>query len=465
MRASRMITANVFTDTAEFAPVFLRILDKDKRLVPLVPNAVQRDYLHNRTGRDLILKARQLGFTTIIQADLFRKVVTSTAATMTLSHEDETTQKFRRMVDRFYDNWPGPVKPARKYSNARVATYPDFDSEALIATAGNTNTGRGGTYTDIHGSEVAFWKDAESIVAGVLQAGNPNVVLESTANGANGYFYTLVMEALDGNKTWCLHFYPWWADNSYRLPLDEGEVLDYTGEELELMLRHGLDSEQIKWRRAKQKELKHLFPQEYPEDPKTCFLLSGSSYFGDLSAAFSAPSGATYDPSHEYFAGVDWGQSVDYTVCSVIDKTADCQVEILRVNGLLWGEMRKRIRQLCAKWHVKRLVPEANSMGKSEIENLRAEFKSAGLDTRIKPFWTDNTSKSRVASSLYDALHERGLKLVDDPQQKRELQAFQAIQLPSLAWKMEGVGEHDDTVIALMLAEEAANGPRAGLMG
>lgn len=456
------ITADVFSNTVAFAPVFLRILDKDKRLVRLVPNAVQRDFLRDRTGRDLILKARQLGFTTIIQADLFRKVVTGTAATITLSHEDETTQKFRRMVDRFYDNWPGPVKPARKYSNARVATYPDFDSEAMIATAGNTNTGRGGTYTDVHASEVAFWKDAEAIVAGILQAGTPRVVMESTANGAQGYFYNLVMEALDGNSDWRLHFYPWWADGHYRIAHDE--PLEYTGDELDLMARHGLDSEQIAWRRAKQRELKHLFLQEYPEDPKTCFLMSGNSYFGDIESAFTAPFGAQYDPTHEYFAGLDWGQSVDFTVLSVFDKTADCQVDLLRVNGLSWGEMRKRIRQMCQKWHVRRLTPEANSIGGPGIESLRAEFRSNGVNVFIQPFWTDNSSKSRAASALYDALHERGLRLLNDPQQKRELQAFQATQLPSLVWKLEGIGEHDDIVIADMLAEEAANGPRGSFI-
>jgi len=31
---------------------------------------------------------------------------------------------------------------------------------------------------------VAFWKDAEKIVAGAMQGGNPMVILESTLNGA-----------------------------------------------------------------------------------------------------------------------------------------------------------------------------------------------------------------------------------------------------------------------------------------
>ena len=456
------ITPDVFTSTLEFAPVFLHILDENKKLVRLVPKPVQVDFLYNRTGRDLILKARQLGFTTIIQADLFRKAVTRTVATMTLSHEDKTTQSFRRMADRFYDNWPGAVKPSRRYSNATLATYSDYDSEAMIATAGNVQTGRGATYTDVHGSEVAFWKDAESIVAGVLQAGKPNVVLESTANGAQGYFYRLAMEALDGNTDWRLHFYPWWHEPTYRKP--HNAPLDYRDDELVLMARNDLDSEQINWRRMKQRELKHLFLQEYPEDPKSCFITSGASYFGDIERVYKAPFNLGYNEDHEYFAGVDWGQSVDFTVCSVIDKTADMQVDLLRVNGMSKAEMRRRIRGMCEKWHVKRLKPEANSMGASEIEVLRTEFTTHGVETYIDPFLTSNASKSRAASSFYDALHERGLLLLNDQQQRAEMRAFQAIQLPSLIWRLEGKGEHDDIVIANMLAEDAANGPRAGLM-
>src|SRR4051812_17161476 len=179
----------LFFDDTRFAATFLYILDKRNSRDRLRFNAAQRHYLTNRTPRDLILKARQLGFSTAIQARLFRLVITSSAATITLSHEQATTDKFRRMADRFYDNLPGHYKPLRKYSNSKVATYPDFDSEAVIGTAGNVNVGRGGTYTDVHGSEFAFWPDAEAVLASITQGGDPSIALESTPNGTQGHFY------------------------------------------------------------------------------------------------------------------------------------------------------------------------------------------------------------------------------------------------------------------------------------
>lgn len=304
---------------ADFARVFLRILDKDKKLKPFLWNKAQAHFHANRSGRDLILKARQLGFSTYTQGEMFRRTVTSTQTTITLAHDAETTQKLRRMADRFYEHCKfGTIQPQRKYANATLATYPEFDSTATIATAGNVETGRGDTYTEMHGSEVAFWKDAERIVAGAMQGGSPIVTLESTPNGAQGFFYEKCMEALSGGGVWKLHFYPWWWDENYRVTSDED--ITYTDEEKVLANKHGLDQGQIRWRRLKVQELGRLFVQEYPEDVVSCFLTSGNSYFGDLSGVFTAPPNAEYIEGHEYIAGLDFGQT-DFTAMPVFDKT------------------------------------------------------------------------------------------------------------------------------------------------
>src|SRR5574339_499037 len=220
--AAALLIRTLTRNTAyEFARKNLKILDKEKRLLPFVWNKAQLDFHKSRTGRDLILKARQLGFSTYIQGELFRRVISRTRTTMTLGHDADTTAKLRLMADRFwehYHNKEGQREP-RKYANASMTTYPNKDSVMTIATAGSLHTGRGDTYTDLHGSEVAFWPDAESIISGAMQGGNPDVILESTPNGAQGLFYELCMEAMDGNGVWKLHFYPWWWDTAYKIEL------------------------------------------------------------------------------------------------------------------------------------------------------------------------------------------------------------------------------------------------------
>jgi predicted Fe-Mo cluster-binding NifX family protein len=440
--------SDVVNDPRLFAAGFLRILTKDKLLVPFRWNAAQEDFQRNRTGRDLILKARQLGFTTLVQGEIFRRLVTGTRNAITLTHDSDATTKIRLMADRFYENCKfGDIQPARHFANASLTTYPEYDSAAAIATAGSLNTGRGDTYTDFHGSEVAFWPDAESIVTGAMQGGNPEVILESTPNGAQGYFYNLCMDALHGGSNWKLHFYPWWWDPAYQIPLEPNEHLDLSDEEKELIAKKKITLAQIKWRRYKQRELGRFFIQEYPEDPVTCFITSGHGYFGDVDHVFTAPFDPPYDPSHKYGAGLDFGQTVDYTALPVMDFTVKRQVDLLHINNLEWAEQRIRIRKVCKKWHIDTLLAEENSIGSPNIEALRA------MGIHVEPFKTTNESKAAIMSSMNEALHYEGWRLLDVPAQRSELQTFVATQLPSGAWRLAADGDaHDDLVMGLALA-------------
>ncbi len=448
----------VANDASLFAEAFLYVQNKEKQLVRFRHNAAQRHYLAHRTRRDLVLKARQLGFSTAIQGEMFRYETTRTATTATLSHDDESTQKLRRMKDRFYNNLPTGFRPKRHYANATVTTYPGLDSEAVIITAGNVHTGRGGTYSHIHGSEVAYWKDAESLMEGIMQGGNPSwIVLESTPNGAQGWFYNACMSAMDGDSAWSLHFYPWFSDPAYCISLRRGEDLEYTDEELEVIDLYNLSPEQIKWRRSKQLELKHHFLQAYPEDARSCFLLSGGGYFGDLTGVFSASNGVEPGDGRHY-AGLDFAQTVDYTVLSVIDLVTMRQVDVLRINRLPWAEMRRQIVAKLKRWNVVTLVAERNSMGSTNIEALQSEMRAAECKTSVKAFTTSASSKAQIMGALHEALHMGDLKLLNIPDQRREMQAFTAKQTITGVWQYSAPdGEHDDFVIANALAWHGAN--------
>ena len=442
--------AQVLRNPEQFAKVFLRILDKEKNLVPFRWNKAQVDLHYSRTGRDIILKARQLGFSTYVQGEMFRRTITKTRTTLTLAHDSETTQKLRRMADRFYTHCRyGEVQPIRKYANATLATYNEFDSTAIVATAGNLEVGRGDTYTDVHGSEVAFWQDAEHIIAGAAQGGNPDIILESTPNGAQGYFYEKCMEAIRGEGVWKLHFYPWWWDVTYRIPVDASQPpVTFNDEEALLVEKHALTPDQILWRRNKKLELGKLFTQEYPEDPISCFLTSGNSYFGDISHCWTAPLNPTYQEGHKYIGGLDFGQTNDFTALIIIDHTTHQMVDILHVRKLEWAEMRRRISAMCHKWHVKTLVAEVNSIGSVNIELLRAD------NLHIKPFNTTNTSKAEIMSDLHEALHSN-LRLQDNAILRHEMNTFVSTQMSSMRWQLAAEGDgHDDTVIALALANQ-----------
>lgn len=424
--------------------------DKQGEIVPLHLNRAQRQLITHLTGRDIVLKARQLGMSTVIQALHFYEQMRGGSRTNTLCHDDDLTGELRQMADLFYDELPDDVKPDRKYANAKLTTFGDLKSEGRIATVGGQAgkaKGRGGSKTRIHGSEVAYWPDADAVMSAAMQAGDPAIVLESTANGMVGWFYERCIEALDHRGVWKLHFFPWWWDDEYRIPLEPGERLTYTADERALVDAHGLTSEQIKWRRRKRQELPHTFQQEYPEDSLSCFLASGQSYFGDIDAAMTAPHPAEVHPHSRYFIGLDFGQTVDWTVGIVVNEDTRCMVDMLRIRKLEWAEQRRQIALLARKWNNAKVIAEANSIGTPNIEELRR----AGV--RVKAFQTTAKSKPPLIQGLHYALHDGGLTIWEDSILRHELRAFISKQLPSGAWQYQAQeGSHDDCVIALALA-------------
>lgn len=406
----------------------------------------------NLTGRDIVLKYRQGGVSTAIQGRHIRLALTQTVSLATIAHDDTATAKLRRIAAYFYQHIR-TAKPNRRQDNAGLTTYTN-DSEVLIMKAGTTAGGRSMSLTEVHGSEVAFWPDPESIVTGLLEAGKPRIVLESTPNGARGYFYELCMKALDGDNNYKLHFFPWWVQADYCIPLTEGETLSYSDDELALIDKHRLTPEQIKWRRSKIVDLNEMFTQEYPEDPYTCFKQAGMGYFGDTDHCFTAPFDAAYDPSHLYVAGLDFGQQEDYTALAVFDATTKTQVELLHIRRASWKEMRDEVRRVCKKWHVQILTAERNSVGSVNIEALHNEFAADKLKTTIGAFDMTHASKPPLMATYRTQLQENGLKLLDIPVQKHELRAAVSKQTTK-GWTVESPRDshgHGDTVVAGALA-------------
>jgi hypothetical protein len=437
---------------------YLAVLNKNSVIVPYSRNRIQRHFIQNQELRNLIIKPRQVGFSTELQSQLFLDAITGTHRQAVLAHDDVTTSLIRRMAKRFWQQLPEHIRPKRGEDNARTTIYATTGSEVTIATAGSLNVGRGGTFNRVHGTEVAYWKDADAILAGLLQGVPPGgrVDLESTANGAQGWFYEKCMEALDGNNKYKLHFYPWWWEEGYALPLEEDEVIIFDEQEMELVTQYGLTPEQIKWRRDKIKEIPLTFEQEYPEDVYKAFLQSGTSVFGDISAALYEPQQTEPDPEHRYVAGADWGQSVDYSSISIFDATIGQEVFLDRFNRMSWEDMQSRMVDACIKWNVETFAPEANSMGVVNIEALTTKFEDKDFDINIRPMWTNNDRKRRWVTNFYRGIHYENAQLLNIGYANAEMRGFTQGQTKQGAYTYEAAkGGHDDTVICRMLGWDA----------
>lgn len=259
---------------------------------------MREEHEAGRPVRIVILKARQLGFSTVIEALFFQDAATrAQVRTLIVAHIEDATANLFKMNKLFFDKLPPALKPMRKNSNAQEIVFenptkdadekarnPGLRSSIRCVTAGGRGIGRSDTLTNVHASEAAFWANMNETLDGLLQA-VPNdrdtaVVIETTPNGFNA-FKTFWDDAVNGKNGFRAVFFPWYEEPSYRMPVPPGT--QWTEEELELRRRYGLDEQQLAWRRwCIRYNLRgdaEKFRQEYPSCPEEAFLMSGNPYF------------------------------------------------------------------------------------------------------------------------------------------------------------------------------------------
>lgn len=287
---------------------FLQIVDKNGRLIPLhlnkpqerLYNTIREQYAAGKPVRIIILKARQMGFSTVTEGIQFAQVATKPFFRgAVVAHTDQATANLYRMTRRFYDNLPSPLQPMIRNSNAKELIFDaptkgssstaGLGSRIRCATAGGKGVGRGDTLEFLHLSEFAFWPGNKlEIYTGLAQAvpDEPGtaIIIESTANGYNE-FKTLWDDAVkaqrDGTEGFIPIFFAWFEMAEYRRPAPPG--FQRTAEEEELAARFGLDDEQLAWRRWCIKTQcggsLEMFHQEYPSTPDEAFISTGQCVF------------------------------------------------------------------------------------------------------------------------------------------------------------------------------------------
>lgn len=270
-----------------FAQNFLSIRTKSGRIENFKFNRAQK-YLHERLEsqlqsfgrvRALILKGRQQGCSTYVQARFFHKVATQRGKkAFILTHEAEATKNLFDMTKRYYDSVPGGLLPNPDASSAKELNFKTLNSGYSVGTAGNKAVGRSQTIQLMHASEAAYYPHAEDHAKGILQAvsneDDTEIIMESTANGIGNYFYNMWMSAASGQSDFQAIFIPWYWQLEYKYASPDDEQFNLTDEEQDLMLEHGHDgltTEHLLWRRKKLLEFsndfetgKELFNVEYP---------------------------------------------------------------------------------------------------------------------------------------------------------------------------------------------------------
>jgi len=307
----------------------LKIRDKKSQLIPFKLNKAQKIVLDkireceekNKLKRFIVLKARQMGLSTLFEGLIFHDTSTNSFKnSMIIAHEDKATQNLFAMSKLYLDEIPEVIRPMIKYSNEKALVFenpsneiaeknknPGLRSKITVSTAGATKNdavGRSSTVHNLHASEVAFFPDARLTMLGLLQCVpdemNTLVVLESTANGVGDWFHGMWQKATRGENEFIPVFLPWFIDPTYIKPfssdvektqfIDEVNTIgkDSKGNpirtyEYDLMVKNDLTYEQLNWRRwtiaNKCQGDEFLFMQEYPSTADEAFISSGRPKF------------------------------------------------------------------------------------------------------------------------------------------------------------------------------------------
>ena len=196
--------------------------NEDDMVLPFTPNRAQRRFIKRMWHRNIILKARQLGFTTLIciiwlDFALFNDNVRCGV----VAHDRESAEAiFQDKVKFAYENLPPLIKQMRPVKKDS-ATELRFANNSSIRVATSM---RSGTIHRLliseYGKVCAKFPDkAQEIKKGSLPAATKNgvVVIESTAEGDEGDFYEKTQSALNMYlegveytiRDYLLHFYAW----------------------------------------------------------------------------------------------------------------------------------------------------------------------------------------------------------------------------------------------------------------
>lgn len=259
---------------------------------PFIPNDHQLDFLSNLWYRNIILKARQLGFTTAIAIyylDCCLFGGGNIRAGMIAQDKDAAQSLFRDKVKFAYDNLPDEIRD-------RFPLERDSASELLFAhnnSAIKVGTSmRSGTLQYLHVSEFGkicakYPQKAKEVLTGSIPAVAPGgiVIIESTAEGDEGAFFDMSETSRNkkesgatlSKKDYKFHFYPWHGAQEYQLDAEvhittqEHQYFDRIEQECGIKI----DTLQRNWYIATRdndfRGSSELMWQEYPSTPQEAF--------------------------------------------------------------------------------------------------------------------------------------------------------------------------------------------------
>jgi len=282
------------------------IINKNGKSVPFRMNWAQEELFQDLHTRNVILKARQIGFSTFIQILMLDSCVfDSNIQAGVIAHTREDAEAiFKTKVKYAYDRLPEGIRTANP-ATQDAARHLTFRNGSGIRVGTSL---RSGTFQYLHVSEFGkicakYPEKAEEVITGAFPTVPKNgyIFVESTAEGQEGQFFDICQAAETKQRqradlTWLdfkFFFYPWQRDPAYTLH----QTVDIPAEMAKYFARLAsrgieLTEGQKAWYVKTAEPLGDKVRREYPSYSDEAFEASiGGSFYGDLLAKADISSG------------------------------------------------------------------------------------------------------------------------------------------------------------------------------
>ena len=396
---------------------FYHIITKRNTKVKFSLNRAQRhfvmNYLVKGYYRHIILKSRQLGFTTLIMLWMLDEVIFNPnfEGLCIADRQENARNIFDRKVRYALQNLPKPLQDAIHQSKKAAAsvgfTFADNSTSKITVAL----SGRGSTFHMLLVSEFAelcrmFPTRADEVITGAFPSLPFDGIgfIESTAKGMSGHFHSMFMSSWKrrGSFTpalskieWVPHFYNWQYDDDEMnqidvIPVSSMEKCEIDWEEYQR--DYELTNKEISYYYAKWVQMgkdADKLREQYPTTVDEAFIGSGSNYFnlkrtaemlekcdenykrydyingqfteskdGDLIVYHEPVPGKRYVIGGDVAEGLTTG---DYSVATVVG--FDKEIKAIYIGHLEPDDYSKLVRVLGYKYNTALLAVEFNKDG------------------------------------------------------------------------------------------------------
>lgn len=314
-----------------------KIVDKQGKLVTFKPNLVQSTFESQRWVRNIIVKGRQLGFTTYACVDGLDDVLFNKNFPMVIiAHDLESMSKIFNKVKIAWDNFPQIIKDELGFvAETDRANELSFNngSSIRVALSSRSDTIRRLHITELAKISVKYPLKAQEVLSGAIPSVpmGCRIDIESTSEGPIGEFYDMFMSAYENEPVTPLdyrHFFFCWTQ-SPEYTLDY--AMDVPQKFLDIQHKHKLTDGQIKWYYNEWKTQKERMKYEYPLTIQEAFQSAEGLFFDqDIVNRYESTPGEViggwtyykeYRPGHVYGMGVDVSEGIgkDGSAIAVLD--------------------------------------------------------------------------------------------------------------------------------------------------